>query len=149
MCHDLWGSQGCDMLACPALHSLLKLEETQGMATHRWYQSMHPGLTCVKRACGCVCMSVLIIFVCLFLPVCVSGLCLFLPACASGPCVLLSVCLPVCLSVCPSICLSVCVCLPVQAASSITSHCSLCQSGVCLDPDVCLSVLTYQLLGTS
>lgn len=41
MCHDLWGSKGCDMLACPALHSLLKLEETQGMATHRWYQSMH------------------------------------------------------------------------------------------------------------
>ena len=54
------------------------------MATH---QSMHPGLTYVKRACGCVCMSVLIVFVCLFLPVCV---CLFLPVCAAAVC--LSVC---------------------------------------------------------
>lgn len=134
MCHDLWGSKGCDMLACPALHSLLKLEETQGMATHRWYQSMHPGLTCVKRACGCVCMSVLIIFVCLFLPVCISGLRLFLPACASGLCVLLSVCL----SVRPSVCLSVSVCLRKQLLPSLHTAVSVSQGYAWILMYVCL-----------
>ena len=33
MCHDLWGRVGCEVLACPAHHALLKLEETTDRQT--------------------------------------------------------------------------------------------------------------------